>query len=50
MMSIYKYLSEKVDKKGVPLKPFDIVQWAQSEPTRPLTAATLLAAMVSHSL
>jgi hypothetical protein len=43
LKNIYKYLSEKVDKKGVPLRPFDIVQWAQNEPSRPLTTATLLA-------
>src|ERR1700761_8490376 len=42
MESCSKYLSKKVDSKGVPLKPFDIVKWAQEQGTRPLTTRLLL--------
>ena len=42
MESIYRFLSEKVDKGAVPLKPFEIVEWAQSEFSRPPTATVLL--------
>ena len=40
MNNIYKFLSTKVDKKGLPLRPFDMVEWAKAE-GRPLTKAVL---------
>lgn len=42
MKSIYKFLSEKIDKNRVPLKPYDIAQWCKTEGGRPITEANLL--------
>ncbi len=42
MKTIYKFLSEKSGPRGIPLKPFDLVQWATNEGSIPLTAAALL--------